>query len=140
MSNAAPGWYPDETGRQRWWDGSQWGGYAASPLVYAQVPQQVTIVRAPTNGLAVASMVIGISATVLSWTIILLFFTVPASLIGLILGILGLNTARKMDGRGKGMAITGIVLCALPFVIGGILIIMSIAGVIASGASNPSSY
>lgn len=23
-----PGWYPDETGRQRWWDGATWGQYA----------------------------------------------------------------------------------------------------------------
>lgn len=22
-----PGWYPDGTGNQRWWDGTQWGGY-----------------------------------------------------------------------------------------------------------------
>ncbi|WP_382307240.1 DUF2510 domain-containing protein [Herbiconiux sp. UC225_62] len=24
MSNAAPGWYDDGAGRQRWWDGVQW--------------------------------------------------------------------------------------------------------------------
>ena len=27
--SAAPaGWYPDGAGRQRWWDGAQWGAYA----------------------------------------------------------------------------------------------------------------
>lgn len=24
MTNAAPGWYDDGAGRQRWWDGEQW--------------------------------------------------------------------------------------------------------------------
>jgi uncharacterized Tic20 family protein len=23
--SATPGWYPDDTGQMRWWDGSQWG-------------------------------------------------------------------------------------------------------------------
>ena len=34
-SAAPPGWYPDGTGRQRWWDGAQWGAYApaAAPAV-----------------------------------------------------------------------------------------------------------
>jgi uncharacterized Tic20 family protein len=27
-SSAPPGWYPDGAGRQRWWDGAQWGAYA----------------------------------------------------------------------------------------------------------------
>jgi uncharacterized Tic20 family protein len=35
QGNAPPGWYPDASGRQRWWDGSEWGqvapGSAAPP-------------------------------------------------------------------------------------------------------------
>lgn len=27
-STAPAGWYPDDAGRQRWWDGTQWGAYA----------------------------------------------------------------------------------------------------------------
>ncbi|GAA4802750.1 VWA domain-containing protein [Nocardioides caeni] len=26
-----PGWYPDPSGRPRWWDGTAWGGYATTP-------------------------------------------------------------------------------------------------------------
>lgn len=33
-----PGWYPDQNGQQRWWDGTQWGQVAA-PQVPAVVPQ-----------------------------------------------------------------------------------------------------
>lgn len=28
VGQAAPGWYDDGSGRQRWWDGSQWQQYA----------------------------------------------------------------------------------------------------------------
>lgn len=31
MSNPAPGWYPDSTGAQRWWDGTQWAATAQAP-------------------------------------------------------------------------------------------------------------
>ena len=27
-----PGWYPDQTGQQRWWDGAQWGEVAPPPV------------------------------------------------------------------------------------------------------------
>jgi hypothetical protein len=41
---AAPGWYDDGTGHQRWWDGQQWGPYAppAQPA-----PQEKTKSRGP---------------------------------------------------------------------------------------------
>ncbi len=27
-----PGWYPDQSGHLRWWDGAQWGPYAPPPI------------------------------------------------------------------------------------------------------------
>jgi hypothetical protein len=34
-----PGWYPDPTtGQQRWWDGQQWGAYAAPQDAYGPPP------------------------------------------------------------------------------------------------------
>ena len=38
MSTPPPGWYPDETGQQRWWDGQQWQAPAAPPQ--APTPRQ----------------------------------------------------------------------------------------------------
>ncbi|PPG35672.1 hypothetical protein C5E10_02730 [Pseudoclavibacter sp. RFBG4] len=42
-SSPAAGWYPDPTGRQRYWDGAQWGQYApaqsqatGAPVLYQQ--------------------------------------------------------------------------------------------------------
>lgn len=38
---AAPGWYPDASGQQRWWDGRGWTEHVAAPAVtaLAQRPQ-----------------------------------------------------------------------------------------------------
>ncbi len=37
-ASTAPGWYPDPSGRLRWWDGSQWGPYAETPPAAAPGP------------------------------------------------------------------------------------------------------
>lgn len=45
-SSPAAGWYPDPTGRQRYWDGTQWGHYAPTqaPATNAPVLYQQTVV------------------------------------------------------------------------------------------------
>ncbi|WP_424466721.1 NINE protein [Pseudoclavibacter helvolus] len=43
-SSPAAGWYPDPTGRQRYWDGTQWGHYAPTPAANAPVLYQQTVV------------------------------------------------------------------------------------------------
>ncbi len=35
LTNPAPGWYPDATGQQRWWDGFAWTEHVASPAAYS---------------------------------------------------------------------------------------------------------
>lgn len=113
------GWYPDNSGRQRWWDGSQWTEH------YQPVPPVVLILQA--NGYAIASMVLGITGFALSLTIILIVVAIPMAVVGFILGFIGLGNANRSGGRGRAQAITGIVLCGLPFVLWIIGSIMSLA-------------
>ena len=44
---AAPGWYNDGTGRQRWWDGHQWSAHYADQQqvqpVYVGAPAAVVV-------------------------------------------------------------------------------------------------
>lgn len=37
--SVAPGWYADNTGQSRWWDGRQWGPYAPQQSVQQPVEQ-----------------------------------------------------------------------------------------------------
>lgn len=42
MTNAAPGWYDDGAGRQRWWDGQQWADqYQDAPAAPAGIIDQI---------------------------------------------------------------------------------------------------
>ena len=115
-----PGWFPEApTGRQRWWDGIQWAFYApdvaaaAAPTPlrptptnpYAGVVYPTTYAH-PTNGMATASLVLGIIGVVACT------FVVP-SLLALVFGTLGLLAASSRGGVGKGKAIWGIVLGGL---------------------------
>ncbi|WP_229408000.1 DUF4190 domain-containing protein [Massiliimalia massiliensis] len=86
---------------------------------YNNQPQQT-----PSKGMAVASMVLGIIALVLScfW-----YISVPCAVVGLILGILG----RKKCEAAKGMATAGMVMSIIAIVLV-ILFITVLAGIIAS--------
>ncbi len=121
-----PGWYHEPTtGRPRWWDGIQWAFYppegedvtasrlptpggptaptAADPYTGVVYP---TAYQHPTNGMATASLVLGIIGVV-TCTLIL------PSLLAVIFGIIGVRTANQRGGVGKGKAIWGLVLGGL---------------------------
>lgn len=63
------------------------------------------------NGIALAAMIVGIAAVVLC-------FTFVPGVVALILGVIGLGKAKGVGGKGKGQAITGIVLGLLSVVLG----------------------
>lgn len=107
------GWYPDGQGRMRWWDGTAWTEQFAPA---AGTPSVGVMVVRPTNGLAIASMVIGIVAAALSFTIILIFIAMPLGVVALVLGIVALLMAKNI-GAGVGPAWTGMVLGVVPFII-----------------------
>lgn len=73
------------------------------------------------NGLAIAALVLGIVALPLS----LIFVGGPLAVVGLILGIVGVRKAGRV-GRGKGMAVAGIVTSAVAIVVTGVLIVLTV--------------
>jgi hypothetical protein len=89
-----PGWYPDpnDPSTQRYWDGSQWTESRAPAGQAAQTK---------TNGMAIASLVLGI---LWIWWI--------GSVLALIFGYVGKNQIDQSGGTqtGGGMATAGIVL------------------------------
>lgn len=52
-NNAPAGWYDDGSGRQRWWDGQQWGSFADE--AYAPAPTTTTAPEAYAGASAVAA-------------------------------------------------------------------------------------
>ena len=66
------------------------------------------------NGMAVAGLVLGILALVLSW------LTWPAwimGILGIIFGAIGISKAGKIGGKGKGMAMAGLICAILGLII-----------------------
>lgn len=93
---AKAGWYNDGTGRQRWWDGSQWTDSLAP----------VTVVQQASVPGRVPGFVLGLIA--------ILFTTLP--IVCLPLGIIGWVQSAKALKRlpsmthGRGLAVAGLVL------------------------------
>lgn len=64
------------------------------------------------KGLAIASLVLGILSLCLIWIPYVGWLGLIGTIIGLILGIMGLKSS------GKGMAIAGIIICTFAFILG----------------------
>lgn len=117
----APGWYDDGTGRQRWWDGSQWtdsyapGQPAGTPPPPAAVapPQNV-----PKNVWGVLSLVAGIAAIVLAWALL----GAVVGVAGLVFGAIGVAAARKGLATNKQMSVWGIILSVVAMVLAAVFL------------------
>jgi len=73
------------------------------------VSNNVNNVNEPTNGLAIAGFVTSLVSTLLCCGMF--------NIVGLVLSIIGLIKAKDYNGKGKGLAIAGIVICAVVLVL-----------------------
>jgi hypothetical protein len=87
-----------------------------APQGYGMPYGMPMMVPAPTNGLAVTSMVLGIASIVFfcGW-----YLSLPLGITGIILGAIGLNQINKgnFSGSSRGMAIAGLVTAGIGIVI-----------------------
>ncbi|MFP3464587.1 DUF2510 domain-containing protein [Leifsonia sp. SIMBA_070] len=120
MSNVTPpppttpaGWYNDDQGRMRWWDGQQWTD-AYAPLV-VQAP------RTPMNAVSVTGFVLSLSAFVFGVTG---YFGAALGVLGLMISIGGYASKPL---RGRGFAVAGIIVGATAIVIGVLSIIRNLS-------------
>lgn len=119
------GWYLDE-GRTRWWDGQQWGPYAPQEPAHSPVAAvQAHQVAAPrqTNGLAIASLVLGI-----------LWMGWLGSILAIILGYVALRQIDERNESGQGIAVAGVVLGLVGLAVG---VIVAIFLLFASSSPTP---
>ncbi|MEV5988803.1 DUF4190 domain-containing protein [Streptomyces sp. NPDC052051] len=81
--------------------------------------QAVRTSTAPKNGLATAAMILGISGLATS----VVFIGGPLAVVGLILGIAALMTARR-TGTGRGKAVTALVTSSLAIVLSALVAVL----------------
>lgn len=80
----------------------------------------------PTNGLAIAALILGILALLSFFTI---FGGILLGLLAIVLGAMGVSKAKQLNGSGRGLAIAGIV----TGVIAGLLSLLLVGGIFAIG-------
>lgn len=92
---------------------------------YPPNPQGPQTQQPQGNGLAVAGMVLGIITLLLCWVP---FLNWILALLAIVFGAVGIGRAAKV-GRGKGMAITGIVCGAVGAILGVVILVLAVRGV-----------
>lgn len=115
------GWYPSPDGScERYWDGTQWTDYVRR---FGQPVQPAYAQPAKNDGLAVASMVLGICSVVLFFVPFLL------SILGFVFGVIALRRCQPQGpNQGRGMAIAGIACSSVMFALWVVIIAAAAAG------------
>jgi hypothetical protein len=108
--------------------------YGPSQTIYQQV------VRPPSNGMAVAALVLGIVAIAVGfWSIIPIlglvaaFFAFVPAVLATIFGVVGRTRSKALGGLGRGQALTGAILGAVTL---GIIVLVTMGWVLASIATS----
>ncbi len=119
-----PGWYIDPMRRfeYRYFNGVQWtSDVSVNGQRYVDTPMAQPILPAPTpprhRGKAIASMVMGISAVALGWVPFVFALAAAAAVGAIVFGVLGLKSARRNDGFGRGFAVAGLTLAPIALVV-----------------------
>lgn len=133
------GWYPDPTGRfeYRYHNDLHWTADVANagrryvdPLPAPGAPAGVHVPGGPStgtgNGIAIASMVCGITAVVIAWVPFFGILGLVGAIVGLALAVPALRRSRP-TGHRRGAAITGLVTSLVGIVLGVVGIVLAVA-------------
>lgn len=96
-----------------------------NPQPVAPQPQQMPMPAQPgspapqgsRSGMAIAALVLGIVALAISWMPIVNNFAFVVALVGVVLGIIGIVGCSRKGKTGKGLAIAGVVLSVVAFIV-----------------------
>ena len=125
---AAAGWHHDPLRRfeYRYFNGEQWtSDVAINGHRYVDSPMEQIVPRVNpsrgSRGMAIASFITAASAVVLGWIPFVFVIAAAAAVAAIVFGILGVRSAGRQDGFGRGFAVTGLILApvALAVCVGG---------------------
>ena len=126
-----PGWYADPLGRfeYRYFNGVQWTSDVAldgrryvdssAPAAPDRSPGELAPRR--TRGMALAAFINGLGGVLVGWVPFVFVLAVGAAIAAIVFGVIGLQTASRQDGYGRGFAVAGLALApiALAVCVGG---------------------
>ncbi len=97
------GWYPDQHGIVRWWDGAQWTQHTA--------PAATTTTRTnpPRNGLGIAALIIGIIGCLFGFVPFTFWIAGPMGVTALVLGLAGRGRVKRGEASNRITTWAGIV-------------------------------
>ena len=98
-------------------------GFTPGPGPDPQVQYQQQPQQSQGNGMAVAALVLGIIAVVLCFIPVLNWIL---ALLGIIFGAVGLSKANKIGGKGKGFAMTGLILGIVGAILGVVIFVWAL--------------
>lgn len=102
------GWYPDQHGIVRWWDGTQWTQHTA-PQGVPQATATDTRTRQARNGLGIAALIVGIIGCLFGLVPLMFWVAGPLGVTGLILGLAGRGRVKRREATNIKTAWAGVV-------------------------------
>lgn len=121
---APAGWYDDGAGQMRWWDGTQWASFSATPDQIpapptggAQLPQ-----RPRHSALGFLGLSLAVAGTIVACIPQTILFGMTALVVALILSIIALGRKRTR----KGPALAGVILSPLGAIAGVIVFLAAV--------------
>lgn len=135
MSDVAPGWYPDGSGSERFWGGTEWTEQMR-PIQVASTPPpppvtetapQASVAQSPRNGLGTTALVLGIVGLIIALIPIIFGLGGFLGLLAFIFGLVGWSRARKGGATNKGVALAGTILGFIAIVAAVVNFVITIA-------------
>lgn len=124
--------------------GCQTGGMSDSQPATSTQHQVIyqQVVKAPSNGMAVAALILGIVAIVTGiWIpipilgLVMMFLAFAPAVLAVIFGHVGIRNSARLGGLGRGAALTGLVLGYVTLAISVLTTALWIAAAVASAAT-----
>ena len=113
-----PGWYPDASGGQRWWDGTQWTEHRAPAVAQAQ-----PLIHVPGRMPGFVCGLIGFIFVAIP------IVAIPLGIVGWVESTKALRLSRDAT-RGRGLAVAGLVLSIASVAISALFVLLAIPGAI----------